>query len=77
MDPAKRVAMVTAPDLDPAVALAIAEAPAALSGVTPQQAERLATGALAALNPEETAKIAGIEEAAVAVRTLPTRASAP
>lgn len=67
MPPAARTALLTAPEIDPGITLAIAEAPPALSGVTPAQADRLATAALAALNPNEMATIAGIEEAAVAV----------
>lgn len=67
MPAAARTALLTAPDIDPGITLAIAEAPPALSGVSPAQADRIATAALAALNPNEMAKIAGIEEAAVAV----------
>lgn len=67
LEPAARTAMLAAPDLDPSVALAISEAPPALSGVTPDQAERIAKAALVATYPQEVERIEGIEEASRAV----------
>jgi hypothetical protein len=67
MDPAQRTAVLVAPDLDPSIAQAVAEAPAPLSGVTQAQLDRIAGLTLASLNPEECERVEGIEEAALAV----------
>jgi len=64
MDPARRTALVSGAEvLEPIIALAIMEAPAALSGVTPEQKARLTTASRTALNPDEARKIERIDTA--------------
>lgn len=50
-------------DVDPLIALAVVEAPAALSGVNPATHKRLVSAAIDALHPGERAKIAELERA--------------
>jgi hypothetical protein len=69
LDPSKRTAMTLVDGLDPSIALAITEAPPELSGVTPEQRERLQTAALVALNPEAATELAEVESALEAVQS--------
>jgi hypothetical protein len=62
LEPAKKVAMFAMGDLDPAVAEAILEAPAELSGVTMQQRARLEANLVEARNPAEVTQITQMED---------------
>lgn len=63
MDDAKRTALLTAPGLDPVTAAALAEAPAWLSGITPEQQQGLIERAMLASNPEIGAELVDLEDA--------------
>ena len=63
----ERTAMLMAGDLDPVAALAIAEGPHHLSGVTPEQRQRVLDAAIDAANPNATAELADLEAAAEVV----------
>lgn len=67
MDPAQRNALIVAGELPPAAALAVIEAPPALTGVSEQQHHALRALAVDALHPVEAAKIADYEQAVAAV----------
>lgn len=69
LDPAERTALLHAPDLEPAIALAITEAPAQLSGVLPQQKNSLIQRAMAATHPEEVKQIDEISTAAIELQS--------
>jgi hypothetical protein len=63
MAPSERTALVSMPDVDRDVALAVLEAPAALTGVTETLRENMIESGLQRLHPEAMKEIADIEEA--------------
>lgn len=71
LDEAKRAAMLTVhEDLDLTIAAAIQEAPAALSGVTQEQHERLCERAVLAYNPDLARKVAEVDATCQAVSDM-------
>lgn len=75
LDPAARNARVATNSLPREAVLAVLEAPAELSGFTPDQKSRLEANAIIAMHPEEAQQIAEIEEAIAAVVSAERAAS--
>jgi hypothetical protein len=70
LDDAKRTAIVRSMEpIDPDIALAIAESPAVLSGVTPEQKQSLLDASIAANHPREAHQIDDLERAVEAVES--------
>lgn len=66
----KERAAVLAGDVDPLIALAIVEAPPALSGVIPARHQRLVEQAVEALHPGERAEVSDLQKAVETVERM-------